>query len=803
MTAYCAAVPALWPGIHRYAPQARPGEFRRNIRALPRIERPPGKIAPGMHNDTAAAAGSESAGFEVDDLIVDRGQRRITRAGNEIPLSHLSFELLVTLARAAPDVVTFDQLTARVWPGLVITPETISQRVKLVRDALGDDPHAPRYIAGVRGVGYRMVAAVRPLRDRRRAELQAVPPPRPSPIELYGTSGPQPLPEPSDAQPAPPPSAEASDERRSGERRAAPAMPRTGAWLGALLVLGVLLAVPYAVTHFLRAPNAASAAAGIGPALAQPPRSIAVLPLVDMSPAGGNAYLGDGLAQELSARLARVRGLRVAARTSAFAFKDRQADVHVIARTLGVRHVLEGSVRREGDHLRVTAQLIDSSSGYDVWSQTYDRTWQDLLVIEDDLARSITSALQVVLSRDLAQQLTQSPTTQLAAYDLYLAGLAKLHGPESASHLEEAEQSFRQALSKDPMFALAYAGLCQRFGLGYEQTRDAALVPQAEAACGEALRLDGSLREVSAALAHLYVVSGRNAQAEALFRSALLDDPNDSDAYVGLGEALDGEHRTAEAERAFRQAVELDSTYWGAQTALGNFLFRHGRSAAAAAVYQHVTELIPASPLAFNNLGAALEMTGNFEGAAQAFERSLALEPTRSAYSNSGTVYYFLGRYADAARMFSRAAELAAEDHRVWGNLADALWQIDSRRDEARADYRRATELARRSLEVNPQDAVSWMQLAYYVARDGDSGRAQRYARRALAIGPGDLFVHYYGALIALERGDASAALASLDRAVRLGYPAQLVRAAPDFMSLRSDARFRQLLAAADKAPAG
>src|SRR5256885_15697458 len=101
---------------------------------------------------------------------MDRGHQRVTRAGNYIPLPHLSFELLVTLARAAPDLVTFDQLTERVWTGLVITPETISQRVKLVRDALGDDPHAPRYIAGVRGRGYRMVATVRPLADRRRSE---------------------------------------------------------------------------------------------------------------------------------------------------------------------------------------------------------------------------------------------------------------------------------------------------------------------------------------------------------------------------------------------------------------------------------------------------------------------------------------------------------------------------------------------------------------------------------------------------------------------------------------------------------
>jgi Flp pilus assembly protein TadD len=296
-------------------------------------------------------------------------------------------------------------------------------------------------------------------------------------------------------------------------------------------------------------------------------------------------------------------------------------------------------------------------------------------------------------------------------------------------------------------------------------------------------------------------VSGRPEQAATLYRDAIRADPDDADGYMGLGEALDGQQHGTEAEHAFRRAVDVEPTYWEAQTALGNFLFRHGRAAAAIPVYRRVTELIPASPFAFNNLGAALEMTADFGGAAAAFERSLALEPTRSAYSNLGTVYYFLGRYADAARMFGRATELAAEDHRVWGNLADALWQIDSSRQEAQNDYRRAITLAQRSLDVDPKDGISWMQLAYYCARAGQQEPVARYASRALELDADDEYVHYYAALVALERGDASGAMDSLSRAVELGYPLQLVRAAPDFAPLRNDSRFRKLVGAADKPP--
>jgi TolB-like protein/Flp pilus assembly protein TadD len=654
-----------------------------------------------------------------------------------------------------------------------------------VRGALGDDPHAPRYIAGIRGRGYRLVAPVQPLPERHREA-----PPTPYWIDENRVATAAALPPDPSPSPVPAPPGDL----------APPRSPSAFGWIGAVIAVLVLLAVPWAITHLARTPKAADAQRTADSVVVQPPRTIAVLPLTDLSPGGGNSYLGDGLSQVLSARLARIRGLRVAARTSVSSFKEGGMDARTIAERLGVRHILEGSVQREGDRLRVTAQLIDAGTGYNVWSQTYNRKWQDLLAIEDDLARSIISALKVVLTDESTQRTTPPSANHLAAFDLYLAGLAKLHNP-AVSQLEAAGDDFNQALEKEPTFALAYVGLCERYVFGYERTRDAALVPKAEGACGKALQLDRSLTEASTALAQLYLVSGRNEQAAQIYREGIRNEPDNADGYMGLGEALDGMQRTAEAERAFRQAIEAEPTFPEALTTLGNFLFRHGRSATAVATYEQVTQLIPASPLAFNNLGAALEMTADFHGAATAFERSLALEPSRSAYSNLGTVYYFLGRYADAAHMFSRSTELAAEDHRVWGNLADALWQIPASRSEAQGDYRHAIALAQRSLEVNPKEAVTAMQLAYYCARIGDLEHANRYAGRALALDASDPYVHYYAALIALERGDTTAAIDSLHRAIELGYPAQLVSAAPDFMNLRSDARFRRLLTPPSKSP--
>jgi TolB-like protein/DNA-binding winged helix-turn-helix (wHTH) protein len=579
----------------------RHDRFRRNIVGKTATQcDPPPEDAP-VDNSSETAGGPDQTGFQVDDLIIDLGQQRVTRAGVDIPLPHLSFELLVTLARSAPNLVTFDQLTERVWPGLVITPETISQRVKLVRTALGDDPHAPRYIGGVRGRGYRMVASARPLTERRRSE----------PVTPYWVDESRP---PTAAAPDLAP-AGAADPPAPAQPTSAPGPMR---WIGGIAAVLVLLAVPWAATRYLRTERPSEP--GIVSVRVQPPHTIAVLPLVDVTPGDGNTYLGEGLAQELSTRLARIHGMRVASRTSAFSFKDRDADVRTIAQTLGVRHVLEGSVLREGNHLRVTAQLIDADSGYNVWSQTYNRTWQDLVAIQDDVARSIIGTLQVVLSSEMAQKTSQPTTTHVDAFNLYLAGLAKLGGGGEAQ-LEAAEDSFRQALALDPKFALAYAGLCERYAKGYDQTRDASLVQKAESACGAALKLDDSLREVSAALAHLYLLSGRNDEAAALYRAAIRLDPDNADGYTGLGEALDGANRNTEAEQAFRQAVEVEPTYWDAQTALGNFLLRHGRPAAAVPIYRRVTELVPARPSAYNNLGAAYLLTADFPQAGTAFER--------------------------------------------------------------------------------------------------------------------------------------------------------------------------------------
>jgi TolB-like protein/DNA-binding winged helix-turn-helix (wHTH) protein/Flp pilus assembly protein TadD len=402
-----------------------------------------------MEENTSAATRPASTGYQVDDLIVDLGQQRVTRAGIEIPLPHLSFDLLVTLACAAPDLVSFDELNKRVWPGLVITPETISQRVKLVRDALGDDSHAPRYIGGLRGRGYRMVASVRPLTNRRF-------------------------------------SSEGSSLAHVTELIAAGTSPRDGAiapsvlasrrmwWIGragafAIAVLALALAYLLADRFWLSrnaansqstaatAQQTASATRVARPAINE--LSIAVLPFVDMSERKDQEYFSDGLSEELIELLGKTPGLRVIARTSSFYFKGRAEKLETIAEELRVANVLEGSVRKSGNRLRVTAQLIRADTSEHIWSETFDRDLHDVFKVQDEIASAVVTALRVHLL-PMQQPAVQDElrTGNLEAYNQYLQGRQSYNQGDVVGY-QRAVTAFRAAIALNSRYAAAYADL--------------------------------------------------------------------------------------------------------------------------------------------------------------------------------------------------------------------------------------------------------------------------------------------------------------------------------------------------------
>jgi len=526
---------------------------------------------------------------------------------------------------------------------------------------------------------------------------------------------------------------------------------------------------------------------GSGATTPAPERSIAVLPFDNLSGDPANEFLGDGLAEELANLLTRIPDLEVASRTSAFSFKGRQMSICDIAAELGVKYLVEGSLRRNGDTLAITAQLIECPRGTHAWSNTYRRPIADLPSVEDDITGSVVEALKIVLAPETHERMQRRSEVSQDAYQSYLQAVSELRTLTTPESLDRAIQLFREAVTANPTYAEAYAGLCEALVQRYRTANAVRDVGDAEDACAKAMRLDRGLPEVHAALGMMYVATGQHDRAEREYRQAIELDPENVEAQLGLGSALRLRGEITAADGAHREAIRLRSRYWRVYEAYGGFLFELGRWPEAIAQYRRAIELSPQNPQLYSNLGGALFMSGDFVAAAEAFRRSVDIAPTAAGYSNSGTNYYYAARYDDAVAMFEQATRLASEDHQLWGNLADAYRLSPGKGDLARAAYANAAELARGVLRVNPDSVATRTQLAYYLVRQGETALAATELTTAGPAAADDLYTRYYAALIYKELGNPEAAVAETRKALESGYPAMLLRADPEFTEMLRD----------------
>jgi len=325
-------------------------------------------------------------------------------------------------------------------------------------------------------------------------------------------------------------------------------VPRRTLILTALIALTVLSAVAIYLSRRSTNPSSATSA------------SAAVLPFTDLSQEKDQEYFSDGLTDELITALSRIEGLKVAARTSSFQFKDTKADVREVGRKLGVATVIEGSVRKSGNRLRVNAQLVSAGDGYELWSESYDRELADVFAVQEEIARSIAAALRLRLGHQTDSALGERPTGDLDAYDLYLKGRFAWNQRTGGSLLL-ATQYFKQAVQRDSDFARAYAGLADATLLlpQYSAVPPSVAWPEAKAAAAKALALDGTLAEAHTSLAYGTMLYEWDwAAAEAGFKRAIAADPNYPTARQWYGDYLAGRGRLEESLKEMRRGVELD-----------------------------------------------------------------------------------------------------------------------------------------------------------------------------------------------------------------------------------------------------
>ena len=293
------------------------------------------------------------------------------------------------------------------------------------------------------------------------------------------------------------------------------------------------------------------------------PSSIAVLPFANLSGDASKDYFSDGMSEELLNLLARVPGLKVAARTSAFAYKGRNVDVREVGKELGVETVLEGSVRQSGDQVRITAQLIDAESGFHLWSETYDRRMADIFTVQDEIATAIVNKLKIELA-PREQQLAQrdaAPTENVEAYEFYLQARAiwKRRGEDN---LRRAVELYQSALARDPGFARAHAALASAYvvlpGYSGEENDEEKYLPMAEQSARQALALDPKIGEAHAVLAQINSERGNLLDAESGFFFAISLEPNEPTPYHWYSILLQKVGRLDAALEQSRRAYELD-----------------------------------------------------------------------------------------------------------------------------------------------------------------------------------------------------------------------------------------------------
>jgi len=401
-------------------------------------------------------------------------------------------------------------------------------------------------------------------------------------------------------------------------------------------------------------------------------KSVAVLPFTNMSADPDNEYFTDGMAEEIINALNKVQSLRVAARTSSFAFKGKNEDVGEIGRKLKVSTVLEGSVRKMGNRLRITAQLVNVADGYHLWSERYDRELEDVFAIQDDISQAIVKALKVILSEGEKKQIEKIRVENVQAYDYYLRG--RQYYQIHRKSLEYARQMFNRAVETDPEYARAYAGVadCCSLLYMYFDARDFNL-RQADIASARALELEPDLAEAHVARGLAVSLSKRFKESEAEFETAMHLDPKLFEAAYWFGRALQSEGRFQEAAKMFERASALrpedyQASHFLAQAynALGRTEERDVANRRSIRLMEERLELNPSDARAANLLATTYASLGDTAKAIDYADRSLAIDPDDAMLLyNVACTYSLLGRYDEAIACLERAVDKGF-GHKEW-----------------------------------------------------------------------------------------------------------------------------------------
>jgi TolB-like protein/DNA-binding winged helix-turn-helix (wHTH) protein/tetratricopeptide (TPR) repeat protein len=561
-----------------------------------------------MHANQPAATLLRFGAFEAD---VQSGELR--KQGKRVRLQDQPFQLLVMLLEAPGQLVTRDELRSKLWPQTTVDfDHGLNKAISKIREALGDSPEHPRFVETVARRGYRFLADVAVTCDGR---AKAVP----------------------------------DDPAYEVPPAFSPALPTTyqkakPGYLARLLFgLGLALVVASAISWVFYHGIYSS------PAI----RSLAVLPLENLSEDSSQDYFTDGMTDALITRLAQISTLRVISRTSVMTYKNVHRPLAEIARDLNVDAVVEGSVSRAGERVRVTAQLIDARNEKHIWAASYDEDIRDTLVLQSRVTRAIAEKIRATVNPQEQLTLAKSRTVDPDAYEAYLKGRF-FWNKRTGEGLRTAIDYFRRAITIDPSYAEAYAGLADSYAVAgdwkYGVLPPLDAFPKATAAAAKALVLDASLGEAHASLAYALDLYGWDWQA---------------------------------AETEYKQAIQLNPGYATAHQWYSWHLFMVGRDDDALIELRRAESLDPLSLIINADIADALCVAHRYDEAVEQSEKTLKMD------ANFAVGHYELGQalvqkhmYDRAIAEFQRAIELSGHSGAFDSNLGYA-YAVSGRKEEA------------------------------------------------------------------------------------------------------------------------
>ena len=502
-----------------------------------------------IRNDPAGDKDIAVTGFRVGDWTVEPALIRLSQNGESVRLEPKVMAVLVYLAKRPGQAISREELEGAVWAGTVVSYDALTGAIQKLRKAFNDDSRRPRFIETLSKKGYRLVAAVEPLE-----------------------TGDQPTLHPNDAT-----AGILTQHRRKAFQ---------------LLGITALLAIAGALVWYAIYQQPAEVTS-----LNRPINSIAVLPFDNLSGDAAQQYFADGITDDITTGLAKLPGLLVIARDSAFLYRDQKLSISQIAEKLNVRYILHGSVRRVREQVRINAQLVEPTNGNLLWAETYDSSIEVVFDIQDEVSRGVASSLEVGMQTDWKQAATRRQTGSPQAYDSFLMGRYYFYLYASRDENLKAREFFEGAINHDPDYALAYAML------GWTYTYEAinGWSDDQEGSLTRGLELAQKANALDMTLPVAYFVSGF--------------------AYRGLGEYMKA---LVEAEKA----IKYDPNYANAHLLLATLLYYAGRPEEGLKRVEQAMLINPHHPFNYSyHQGQALYILGRYDEAVEALEKAIASNP--------------------------------------------------------------------------------------------------------------------------------------------------------------------------------